>query len=179
MRLYTHGFAAALVVLVIAAPLNEETSSCSGVPPSQQIEARQVERNQQRLIKAIPAPQLGTSLERKNLVRRLERLNTENLVSYIYLVSQTGKVMAFYPVDGKVTSLNAYLSADYVNETLGSGGSMEIPLPDHDGAYGKNADGVFFFTTEGVYVEWFGDYLWSDQPLKLTQQPELIYEVKK
>lgn len=151
--------------------------ACGPDMTTRAVEARQTETNQQQLIRAIPSPHLTTSLERKNLTRRLERLNTESLVSYIYLLSQTGKVMAFYPVDGKVTSLNAYLTADYVQEATGSGYAIERQLPDFDGAYGKNADGVFFFTTEGVYVEWAGDYLWSDQPLKLTQQPELIYQL--
>lgn len=151
-----------------------------GRPSSQQVERSTTESNQQRLATAIPLPKLQTSLERKNLARRLERLNTENLVSYIYLVSQTGKVMAFYTVDGKVTSLNAYLTADYIQRgECCDGRVIETQLPDLDGAYGKNPDGIFFFTTEGVYVEWFGEYLWSDQPLKLTQQPELIYQVKK
>ena len=36
---------------------------------------------------------------------------------------------------------------------------------------------MFFFTTEGAYVEWNGQYVWSDQPLKITQQPELVQEI--
>jgi hypothetical protein len=148
-------------------------------PPSQVVEAKRTEANQQRLAQSVPLPILQTSLERKNLARRLERLNTESLISYIYLISQTGKLMAFYTVDGKVTSLNAYLTADYVQTRHYEGAVVETQLPDLDGAYGKNPDGIFFFTTEGVYVEWFGSYLWSDQPLKLTQQPELLYQVKK
>ena len=39
-------------------------------------------------------------------------------------------------------------------------------------------NGIFFFTTEGAYVEWVGDYMMSDQPLKLTTQPELVREIK-
>ena len=53
-----------------------------------------------------------------------------------------------------------------------------VSTPDIDGAYGENADGIFFFTTEGAYVEWKGDYMVSDQPLKLTTQPELLREIK-
>ena len=41
-----------------------------------------------------------------------------------------------------------------------------------------NTDGIFFFTTEGAYVEWKGDYMMSDQPLKLTTTPELVREIK-
>jgi hypothetical protein len=167
-----YAFLVLLALLVACGP--------PAVPTSVQQDAATTEANQIALKAAMPPPRLTTSLERKNLVRRLERINTENLVSYIYLVSQTGKVMAFYTVDGKITSLNAYLTPDYIQKISSGGGHvLETQLPDYDGAYGKNPDGVFFFTTEGVYVEWFGEYLWSDQPLKLTQQPELIYEVKR
>lgn len=132
-----------------------------------------MEDNQQRLIKAIPPPQLRTSLERKNIARRLERINQENMASYIYLISY-GKVMAYYAVSGKVSSLNSYMTPmeqvveEYTNYCI------ITEAPDQDGSYGKNVDGVFFFTTERVYVEWKGEYLWSDQPLKITQPPELI-----
>lgn len=148
---------------------------------SAQIEMQQNEENQQRLIKAIPAPKLQTSLERKNLVRRLERINREEMVSYVYLISY-GKVISYFPIRGKVSSLNSYLTAMERVERFGSSANNSIqyvPLeaPDQDGSYGKNADGVFFFTTEGVYVEWKGEYLWSDQPLKISQPPELIQMV--
>ena len=173
MRLHSLGLLAVVFLVTTA-------EDCSPKPTTIQQEERMTESNQQRLLAATPLPQLTQSLERRNLSRRLQRVNAANLTSYIYLVSQTGKVMAFYPVDGKITSLNAYLTASTRSETInGSGGVAEIELPDLDGAYGKNSDGIFFFTTEGVYVEWHGDYLWSDQPLKLTQLPELVYQLPK
>ncbi|HMP67352.1 MAG TPA: hypothetical protein PKA60_01210 [Candidatus Paceibacterota bacterium] len=151
-------------------------TGCENAPTSAQIEMKQNEDNQMRLIKSIPAPTLKTSLERKNLVRRLERINQEEMVSYVYLVSY-GKVMAYYTIRGKVSSLNSYLTAMERLERVSSGGSTHIitlEAPDQDGSYGNNADGVFFFTTEGVYVEWKGEYLWSDQPLKMSQPVEMI-----
>jgi hypothetical protein len=141
-------------------------------------EVATTEANQQALMAAQPLPRLNTSLERKNLIRRLERVNQQNLVSYIYLIGETGRVVAFYTVDGKVTSLNAYLTPESRTDERTNYG-VEIELPDLDGAYGKNADGVFFFTTEGGYVEWKGTYLWSDQPLKVTTQPELVELVER
>jgi len=146
-------------------------------PSTARVEMAQNEENQERLIRAVPVPKLTTSLERKNLVRRLERINREEVVSYVYLISY-GKVISYYTVRGKVSSLNSYLTAMERVERFGRGGNADtfvtMEAPDQDGSYGKNADGVFFFTTEGVYVEWKGEYLWSDQPLKITQPPELI-----
>lgn len=140
----------------------------------------QTESNQARLVKAVPPPKLETSLERKNLARRLEHLNREGQVGYLYLVSY-GKVMAFYTVSGKVSSLNSLLTTPTQIAALpavGGGRSQwSLPSPDFDGSYGKNDDGIFFFTTEGAYGEWHGDYLFGSQPLKLTQQPELVLDI--
>lgn len=152
-------------------------------PNSTQINAKQVEENQQRLMKNIPAPTLETSLERANLVERLKRINQQNMSGYIYLLSY-GRVVASYPIRGKVTSLNAYLMSgerpmpDPVG-TLDGRQSLMVEQPDYDGAYGKNAEGIFFFTADSnAYVEWAGDYLFSDQPLKLNQEPMMVREVK-
>lgn len=162
------------------------------------VEMRQNEATQQRLSAAVPAPVVKTSIERKNLKRRIERINTENMVSYVYLLSQTGKVVAYYTINGKVSSLNSYLTAmervavisKQTGEIMPSGACRDartfasdsevvtLEAPDLDGSYGKNIEGVFFFTTEGAYVEWNGQYIWSDQPLKIAQQPELIQEVR-
>lgn len=175
MNRKTISIAASIVTLLVLAGCEGDVQTGD----STKLEMTQTESNQQRLAKAIPPPQLKTSLERKNLVKRLERLNTENTTSYVYLVSY-GKIMAFYTVDGKVSSLNSYLTTPQ-QIVSGSDGVVHynqvLESPDFDGSYGKNADGIFFFTTEGVYVEWQGEYLWSDQPLKLAQPPELIYQL--
>lgn len=149
-------------------------------------EAASVEANQQALISQIPPPRLTTSQERKNLVKRHERINgKQNMTGCIYLISH-GTVMAFYPVNGKVTSLNAYLMAGERavkrDLDLGEFNGQEITMeeqPDYDGAYGKNADGVFFFTADtDTYVEWAGEYLWSDSCLALNVQPTMTRVVK-
>lgn len=143
-------------------------------------EMEQTEANQQRLVKADPPPVITRSLERKNLVARLERINKNDMLSYIYLVSY-GKVMAHYTIRGKVSSLNSLLTTPQQVIAIRNSGTVSnhvLPSPDFDGSYGKNADGIFFFTTEGAYVEWEGSYLWCDQPLRLTTQPELIQNIK-
>ena len=53
-----------------------------------------------------------------------------------------------------------------------------VDSPQLDGSYGSNGDGIFFFTTEGAYVEWNGEYMVSDYPLKLSTQPELVRVVE-
>lgn len=150
-------------------------------------DSNKVESTQTRLQTATPIPDLTNSAERQNIAQRAKTFDDVNKVTYIYLVSY-GKVMAFYTVKGKVSSLNSYLSPIdkivYGDGSRCDEGAVETPdcyvvqAPDIDGAYGENTNGIFFFTTDGAYVEWKGDYMVSDQPLKLTTQPELIREIK-
>jgi hypothetical protein len=166
-------------------------AACDPTPPPSsdptQQEQAATASNQEKMINSVPLPQLQTSLERKNLARRLEHINKENQTSYIYLINY-GKVMAYYAVAGKVSSLNAYLTGKerYIRDPncQASGSDWTCPgvpveSPDLDGAYGQNDGGIFFFTTEGVYVEWNGDYMWSDQPMHLNNPPEMIMNVTK
>ena len=41
-------------------------------------------------------------------------------------------------------------------------------MPDVDGSYGENDNGIFFFTTDGKYVEWGGTYFYSDIPVSVN-----------
>lgn len=155
-------------------------------------DAAKVEATQKRVQQSVPIPEIKTSAERKNIAERAKLFDNENKISYIYLVNY-GKVMAFFTVKGKISSLNSYLTPEdklvfadgsTCDRNMHSYGSYTwepcyaVSAPDIDGAYGDNSNGIFFFTTEGAYVEWKGDYMMSDQPLKLTQQPELIREIK-
>ena len=121
-----------------------------------------------------PIPKLDFSNTRDAVIRRINRWNDPNKISYIYLVS-FGRVMAFYTVKGSVESKRSYLSPITEPFNPNYSESSVVDTPDVDGTYGDNADSVFFFTTDDVYVEWKGDYMWVDQPLKLATQPELIY----
>lgn len=164
-------------------------ASCDS-PPQQSSytsDSSKVEQTQQKLQAAVPIPDLTTSAERQNIARRAVTFDNENKVTYIYLIN-FGKVMAFYTVKGKVSSLNSYLTP--LDKLVFDDGKpcntysdssnpcYLVSTPDIDGAYGENADGIFFYTTDGAYVEWKGDYMVSDQPLKLTTPPELIREIK-
>jgi len=154
----------------------EETNAST----AQQEQAR-TEANQQVLLKTQPPVALTWSLERENINKRTELWNDENKVSYIYLVS-FGRIMAFYPIKGKVSSVNSQITnpEQAVMRRYVSGGSRHtfvMPSPAEDGSYGTNGDGVFFFTTSGAYVEWAGEYMLCDQPLKLSTPPVAVMDI--
>jgi hypothetical protein len=88
--------------------------------------------------------------------------------------------VAFFPVAGKVSSLNSYLlPGDQVWRDYNSYGyaALTQEAPDIDGAYGENADGIFFFAADtDAYVEWKGSYFWSDACLS-PSAPTLLVQV--
>lgn len=132
------------------------------------------------------------SLERYNLIRRSywvngqrEKANTlvcevDKPLGYIVLFTEAGGVVGRFIVDGKVSSLNSFLSPDYIEDEYGnsSGGytTISTQLADVDGSYGENDNGIFFFTPDGKYVEWTGIYLYSDIPFELDAPTVLLQE---
>lgn len=139
-----------------------------------------------------PTPtDISYSLERYNLIRRTywvngqrEKANSlpceiEKPLGYIVLFSGNAVVGSFV-VDGKVTSLNSYLTPDseYYEQEYGTDGYSKGDgndwLADVDGSYGENDDGIFFFTPDGKYIEWTGDYLYSDIPFEVDNPVVVI-----
>lgn len=130
------------------------------------------------------------SLERYNLIRRAYWVNGQRekanaLVSPVekpfgYIVLFSGNtVVGSFVVDGKVTSLNSFLTPGNVDSTYGNrdGGYTTITteMADVDGSYGENDSGIFFFTPDGKYIEWTGSYLYSDIPF-VVESPVVTYE---
>lgn len=123
-----------------------------------------------------PTPtDINYSLERYNLIRRAYWVNGQRekanaLVCEIqkplgYIVLFSGNtVVGNFVVDGKVSSLNSYLTPD--SEKYATSGYADW-LADVDGSYGENDSGIFFFTPDGKYIEWTGTYLYSDIPFEV------------
>lgn len=162
-------------------------ASCIDTTSTQSTEAQKQEDIQKQLVNSVPVPTVSNSTTREALSERTKLFDDQNKISYIYLISY-GKVMAFYSVKGQVVSLRSYLTpmenivtsqgTSCSKISGGCGNGYVVQTADVDGTYGDNVDGVFFFTTDGAYVEWKGDYMVSDQPLKLSTPAELIREVK-
>lgn len=148
-----------------------------------------------------PTPtDIDYSLERYNLIRRAYWVNgqrekaaavicqVDKPLGYIVLFTESGSVVGRFIVDGKVSSLNSYLTPDseYYEKDLGfSDGDTNARavdrysnkwLADVDGSYGENDAGIFFFDVRGNYVEWTGTYLYTDIPMEITD-PVVNFEV--
>jgi hypothetical protein len=138
-----------------------------------------IAQNQNILEKNQPAPIITYSNERTNLAKRATTFNEPNKVSYIYLFTKAGTVAGFYTVKGKVSSISSYLVPDeQIVKDPYSSQSITVQAPDIDGSYGTNGGGIFFYTTDDTYVEWNGEYMLCDKPLKMQTQPILNREIK-
>ena len=130
-----------------------------------------------------PTPtDIDYSLERYNLIRRAYWVNgqrekalalpcpVDKPLGYVVLMLEGVDVVGNYVIDGKVSSLNSFLTPDseYYEQEYGSNGYSVGDgnnwLADVDGSYGENDNGIFFFTTDGKYIEWTGTYIYSDIP---------------
>ena len=147
--------------------------------------SRQDMENQQKAADELQSNQptptdIDYSLERYNLIRRTywvngqrEKANAlpceiEKPLGYIVLFTESGAVVGSFIVDGKVSSLNSFLTPDseYYEVVTGSNSTKYNDwLADVDGSYGENDNGIFFFTTDGKYIEYTGTYLYSDIPM--------------
>ncbi len=126
-----------------------------------------------------PTPtDIDYSLERYNLIRRAYWVNgqrekalslpcpVEKPLGYVVLMLEGVGVVGNYVIDEKVSSLNSFLTPDseYYEYSAGETSKKNNWLTDVDGSYGENDNGIFFFTTDGKYIEWTGTYIYSDIP---------------
>lgn len=175
-----------LIVILVMMFVGCDTMSGSEQDVSQTIKnANKLQTNQ-------PTPtDIDYSLERYNLIRRAywvngqrEKANTlpcavQKPLGYIVLFTDAGGVVGKFVVDGKVSSLNSYLTPDsehYELATGSSGAHYNDWLADVDGSYGTNDNGIFFFDVKGNYIEWTGTYLYTDIPMDISD-PILNFEV--
>ena len=150
-------------------------------PSAQQVEQKAAQTQQSQFNKTTPIPVLSMSQERENLAKRATRINVQNM-SGCANVFQAGVLIASYVVAGKVSSLNSYMLAgeQIIKDPFGYGDTkagIVIEQPDIDGAYGANAEGVFFFTADSdAYTEVIGDatIVYSDECRAATSSPLLV-----
>lgn len=144
-----------------------------------QVDSQNTSEIGDKLAKNQPTPtDIDYSLERYNLIKRAYWVNgmrdkanalaspiADMPLGYVVLFTESGDTVGQFTVDGKVTSLNSFLTPDseyYTSDTY-----YNEWLPDVDGSYGENDNGIFFFTTDGKYVEWTGTYIYSDIPFNV------------
>ena len=154
----------------------------TGCDETASIEDRRTQQEaSDKLSKNQPTPKdIEYSLERYNLIKRAYWVNgmrdkanslpspiADMPLGYVILITESGDVFGQFTVDGKVSSLNSFLTPD--SDYYESSSGYNDWLADVDGSYGENDNGIFFFTTDGKYLEWTGTYLYSDIPFSVDK----------
>ena len=172
-----------LIILVLMSACSTTSISGARADMNSTIEiANSLQTNQ-------PTPtDIDYSLERYNLIRRAYWVNgqrekanalpceVEKPLGYIVLFTDNGGVIGSFIVDGKVSSLNSFLTPD--SEYYERSEYRNKWLADVDGSYGENDSGIFFFTTDGKYIEFTGTYLYSDIPFEVDNPIVKVAGVK-
>jgi len=132
------------------------------------------EDNLQRLINAVPTPSLQNALEREMVKRRALLFDHPDMLGYVYIfISGTSTPLGYYTVIGKAASLSSFLvpQQELVKVVGSTTEWVVMDSADIDGTYGDNVEGVFFFTTNGIYFEIPTNgpigYLYASQPLPI------------
>ena len=166
-----------IMVVLIFTILVVSLSACEATGSGQDILSTQEVADNLAISQPTPTD-INFSLERYNLMRRAywvngQREKANSIIcevpkpfGYIILFAGNAPVSRFI-VDGKVSSLNSFLTPNTYDEYVAQGGVKTIELSDVDGSYGENDNGIFFFTVDGNYVEWTGEYLYSDIPIEI------------
>lgn len=182
-----------LLSIVILSLLTVTLMACSSEESATQKNVTDTKGVTEKLIANQMTPtDIDFSLERYNLIKRAYWVNGKREqamavpcdvvrpIGYIALIAGN-TVLCTSTVDGKVSSLNSYLSADSDYYEINGGPSTVIHknqwLADVDGSYGTNVDGIFWFTTDGHYHEWNGEYLYSDVPFEIETPVLKVEEV--
>ena len=166
-----------VMVVLIFTILIASLTACEATGSGQDILSTQEVADSLAISQPTPTD-INFSLERYNLMRRAywvngQREKANSIIcevpkpfGYIILFAGNAPVSRFI-VDGKVSSLNSFLTPSTYDEYVTQGGVKTIELSDVDGSYGENDNGIFFFTVDGNYVEWTGEYLYSDIPIEI------------
>lgn len=166
-----------ITVILIFTILVVSLTACEATGSGQDIVSTQEVADNLAISQPTPTD-INFSLERYNLTRRAywvngQREKANSIIcevpkpfGYIILFAGNAPVSRFI-VDGKVSSLNSFLTPNSYDEYVTQGGVKTIELSDVDGSYGENDNGIFFFTVDGNYVEWTGEYLYSDIPIEI------------
>lgn len=191
-----------VLILLAAVIMMVSFTGCDDIESAAEADKAATQEVTNTLVANQPTPtDIDYSLERYNLIKRAywvngqrEKANTlpcaiEKPLGYIVLITDNGAVVGSFVVDGKVSSLNSYLTPDSeVYEVAGDGldnayyssGSRENDwLADVDGSYGENDAGIFFFTPDGKYIEWTGTYLYSDIPFIVEDPVVKVGEINE
>lgn len=118
--------------------------------------------------------------EIENIKKRLELTSDPGLTGFILLMNEAGQPIMYTGVVGKVTSGSKRLTQPFLCD--GVTGLKECrwndttvtPGPSDEGTWGSSNPYIYFWTSQGQYMQWSGKYLYSDKPFRINIDPLVI-----
>lgn len=108
-----------------------------------------------------------------NIKNRLKLTSQPGLLGFVVLLNESGQPVYYASVKGKITSGSKRLTRTEWLDDFGASNAI-TPAPSDEGTYGSSGEYIFFWTTNGQYMQWNGKYLYSDKPIRLTVQPLVV-----
>jgi hypothetical protein len=122
--------------------------------------------------------------EIENITRRLNLTSNPGQIGFVLLMNESGQPVMYMSVKGKITSGGKRLTrTEQVacvplvgdNGTISSECQYEkVAAPSDEGTYGSSGEYIYFWNTEGQYIQWNGKYLYSDKPFRTRIEPLVI-----
>jgi hypothetical protein len=112
-----------------------------------------------------------------NIKARLELTSNPGLMGFILLMNEAGQPIMYTGVKGKISSSGKRLTAPVKEWRIDRGewnGSQLGPAPSDEGTWGSSDSYIYFWTTNGQYMQWNGKYLYSDKPFRTTVEPLVV-----
>lgn len=110
-----------------------------------------------------------------NIKKRLELTADPGKLGYIVLFNEAGQPIMYEGVKGKVTSGGKRLTEPDRADAWGHGTNNVVrAAPSDEGTWGSSSPYIFYWNTNGVYRQWSGHYLYSDQPIRLRVEPIVV-----
>jgi hypothetical protein len=107
-------------------------------------------------------PNTHMTVEQENVANRLKMDNKPGSVKHLYIISpETGQVLLYSTVKGKVTSSGKRLSPRTVNSNdafkvrIGDESHYTSEVLEDDGTYGSSVDYIFWWDAQGRYHQHF------------------------
>ncbi|HRZ18592.1 MAG TPA: hypothetical protein P5136_00920 [Methanofastidiosum sp.] len=92
----------------------------------------------------------GFTAEQLNIKRRVELASDSSKIWWIYCLSDTGTVVFYGAVKGKVTS-----------------SKKSLPYVTSDGTSGESDEYVYWFSPAGTYFQWNGKYFLTSAEVRV------------
>lgn len=164
--------------LLLLAPLVMANDGCSPAPAQEQVSVSESQKAQE----AANSLHFSENSEINNIKARLQLTADPGLLGYVALINKVGQVVLYTPVKGKITSGGKRLTAPEAWQVHNCGQyncQGLVQMPSDEGTFGSSNPYIYFWTTDGQYIQTSMDYVYSNSPLRLSEDPLVVVGAAK